>query len=428
MLTDDQLIRQIRCELHTELADIRPPNGVIEQAWEQAHSDAPEPPPPKLRRFDARRRLVKIPAGAAVTLASVTISVVIAVGAVALLGHQHHGPSEHAGQQSSRQQLIDVLAVLRRPQTKNDLAGVRDLPFFRNAGQRVGPALQGAPDWPLVRLATVTPWGERVFFVPMKPPTAKSVAALRHRFPQLSRMISQAQAQRAAEGETLYILSSDGVEGGASAATIKAQGAGATEGRGPARAADPGSSYTRLIRVVPDGVAKVAFVLPRESAAVEPGAPISKHSLTVIVPVHGNVAAVQVDRTQCCDQVPMMWYAADGHVIKRIGNRPGCSTCAPRPQNQPVIQTVPADLQRAFAVFRRPRTAADELPGASRRADYGYGGVNPSLSRLVIATPAIKAVDRTRTAKQLPGERRRLRRLHAQQRRRGARPGRRHHR
>jgi hypothetical protein len=110
----------------------------------------------------------------------------------------------------------------------------------------------------------------------------------------------------------------------------------------------------------------------------------------VIVPVHGNVAAVQVDRTQCCDQVPMMWYAADGHVIKRIGNRPGCSTCAPRPQNQPVIQTVPADLQRAFAVVRRPRTAADELPGASWRADYGYGGVNPSLSRLVIATPAIK--------------------------------------
>jgi len=151
--------------------------------------------------------------------------------------------------------------------------------------------------------------------------------------------------------------------GGASAAVIKARGVGSIGGCGPAVAGHRASSYTRLIHVVPDGVARVTFLLPRESPTIEPGAPISKHSLTVTVPVHGNVAAVQIDHTQCCDQVPMIWYDAAGDVIKRIGRAVHREPPRVHDQKLPLIHTVPVDLQRAFTVFRRPRTAADELSG-----------------------------------------------------------------
>jgi hypothetical protein len=52
---------------------------------------------------------------------------------------------------------------------------------------------------------------------------------------------------------------------------------------------------------------------------VSAGGPTYRHRLTVTVPVHGNVAAVQWHH-DCCDNPLMTWYAADRHVIKRIGS------------------------------------------------------------------------------------------------------------
>jgi hypothetical protein len=71
---------------------------------------------------------------------------------------------------------------------------------------------------------------------------------------------------------------------------------------------------------VPDGVAKVTFMLARQPNGNDYGAPTYTHPLGVTVPVHDNVAAAQVDRECCSGRPPMIWYAANGQVIKRIGD------------------------------------------------------------------------------------------------------------
>ncbi|MGA2925895.1 MAG: hypothetical protein ABSG43_07850 [Solirubrobacteraceae bacterium] len=50
------------------------------------------------------------------------------------------------------------------------------------------------------------------------------------------------------------------------------------------------------------------------------GAPIYEHMLVGTVPVRDNVVAVQIDRQCCADSLTMVWYGADGQVIKRISN------------------------------------------------------------------------------------------------------------
>ena len=242
------------------------------------------------------------------------VLVTLAIAVLALTEIRHHAPRRAVSSAavSGRKQLIDILAVLRRPQTKADLGLNRaSLP---HAGVFIG-----APDLSMVRFATVTPWGEKLFLVPFKPPTRQSLAAAERQFPQRDRtQLARTFARLASRGETLGVYSRKGGGGGVPASFIEARGELSTEGAGHEFAG--GSTRTRLILVVPDGVAKVVFVLPRQPAGAQNGAPIYPHSLRVAVPVHSNIAAVQVDRQCCTDQLPMIWYAADGHVVKRIGN------------------------------------------------------------------------------------------------------------
>ena len=49
----------------------------------------------------------------------------------------------------------------------------------------------------------------------------------------------------------------------------------------------------RVVMVVPDGVAKISFLLPRQAY---PGAIAYPASQTITVPVHNNIAAFQTDR------------------------------------------------------------------------------------------------------------------------------------
>ena len=90
-----------------------------------------------------------------------------------------------------------------------------------------------------------------------------------------------------------------------------------TEGAGSSLAG--GSTQTRVILVVPDGVARVAFVFPRQADRNDPGARVDGHSVTMTAAVHGNVVALQVPRECCGSDLRMIWYAGDGHVVKRFG-------------------------------------------------------------------------------------------------------------
>jgi hypothetical protein len=61
---------------------------------------------------------------------------------------------------------------------------------------------------------------------------------------------------------------------------------------------------------------------------------VYRHNLMVSVPVHDDVAAVQIDR-QAGLPAPMIWYAADGEVIKRLNNPAGANRVVPTPQPGP---------------------------------------------------------------------------------------------
>ena len=226
--------------------------------------------------------------GAVAVLLSTAAVVAIVLGAVvALGGHRRPAPtSVPAAPAASRRQLVDILGVLRRPQNAADRRAALLSLYTR------GLAFVGTPDGALMRYATTTPWGERLYLVPMNPPSAQEMAArLAERAPgsrnQLLRMLRD-------RTETLMVLSVEGAGGAGDAPGIEnGQGIG-TEGAG--RSFAGGSTATRITVVVPDGVAKVRFVFPRQPSPGQPGTPIYSHSLSVVAAVHDNVVAVQVDR------------------------------------------------------------------------------------------------------------------------------------
>jgi hypothetical protein len=215
------------------------------------------------------------------------VAVALGVALMFLLGGGHNGASLKTGGNSTTpaaaRPLTRLLAVLRRPQTPADRAAV---PNF----------LDQNLDLSLVRLAAVAPWGERVVLAPVKG----------HPYDTLG----------------IYVMS--GSSGGRVMATgsqIEAGHAWSWEGSGRGR-----SARWRLIVVVPDGVAKVAFLLAPEQhfgSASGLSAFPPRHSPTVTVPVHNNIAFVQV-KQYCCGHFPVMrWYAPDGRLIKMTGNPTG---------------------------------------------------------------------------------------------------------
>ena len=243
---------------------------------------APDPSPRVPRRGS-------LGAFAAVVLSGV--AVVVALGAlVSLRGHNAAPPppprSSAAKPIPGRQQLIDILGVLRRPQTRDDL------PPWVERVLRVTPF--GAPDVALIRRVGVTPWGSGVVLIPTKP-SARAFPA------------------RSEEGIDLEVDGGGGCC--ATAAVIEAYGDMAIDGAG--RSFAGGSTQTRFTVLVPDGVATVQFLMPR------PPDPVAV--------VHNNVAAVQVAQGCCTGGVPMIWRAADGHVIRRIGGPTPPVVAAPHP-------------------------------------------------------------------------------------------------
>ena len=255
----------------------------------------------------------------------VVIAVAITVLALTQVRHAPTQPKPATRQPSGRQALVAILAVLRRPQTSAD----RNSPILTNnlraLAQGAGAALGVTPDYPLIRRATTTPWGSPVFLVPVKPLPVKAIHPARG---------STAYAPlRRQTGEGLMEVDRSGSGGDATASAIEAGHFLGTTGAG--RSFAGGSTGTRVILVVPDGVAKVAFVFPRQTNRSDPGAPVYRRSLTMIAPVDGNVAAIQVPRECCGSNVPMIWYGADGHVVKRLGNFADVNRVLPTPKPGP---------------------------------------------------------------------------------------------
>jgi len=333
MVTDEQLIQRIRSELDRELAWILPHDGFLDDLWQRADVSSGKRASARPHHTAARLR----PRNAAAVIATlVSVAVTIAIVAAAIVGLREDGQrsTTHPAQiPAAGPQLFSILGVLRRPQTAADRAAATELadqPAAQRArieakllsterrlaarGNRTAAArLQReltrlraqepparAPD-PQVRLAAVTPWGEQVILVPY----------------------------RSGRTEELCMDSRNGSAGcGMTAGAIEAGRAWSLEGA--AREFAGGSTGVRLFIVVPDGVAKVAFVLSRDSGV--PGGSVYRHSASVIAPVHNKVAFAQVNR-QCCDGfLVTRWYAPDSRLIKVSGN-PAISNrvAGPRP-------------------------------------------------------------------------------------------------
>ncbi|HJS97183.1 MAG TPA: hypothetical protein VJ741_23140, partial [Solirubrobacteraceae bacterium] len=234
--------------------------------------------------------------------------------------------------------------------------------------------MEGEPDLPLIRFATTAPWGEKLYLVPSRPPTAAELAVAARRFPRITR------AQNHARDETLGVMSAGGGGGGSDAAAIEAGSAMQVDGAG--RSFAGGSTQTRFILVVPDGVTRVEFYFPPE--VIPAGGPVYRRSLAVTVPVHGNIAAVQVDRQFAGGKPALIWYGTAGQVIKRIAGTP-----QPLRPPQPAPETA---LSRAAE--RNPATpnrvlAAPATGGPTtvfhisfrlllNDADYQFRGVGPT--------------------------------------------------
>jgi hypothetical protein len=351
--------------LERELVDAARRQAVITDAREGS-SHEPRGPWPTLRPARRRRSLGSF---AAVVLSG--LAVVVALGALlALHGHKPPARPAPAARQvvPGRRQLIDIIGVLRRPQTKADLnprilSQLSGVPLI---------ALEGTVDRSLVRFAATTPWGEKLYLVPYRPPTAAEIAAIKRRFPGAS-------LGPITRGETLGVMSVGGGGGGVNAAGVQAGDEMQMDGAG--RSFAGGSTQTRYILVVPDRVARVEFYFPPR--AVPAGGPVYRHSLAVTVPVHGNIAAVQVTQQCCAGQPALIWYGARGQVIKQIG-----SLKPPPPPPQPAPETAlsraaernPATPNRVWAapVTGGPTTAVRiQFRLLLNDVDYQFRGTGP---------------------------------------------------
>ena len=200
---------------------------------------------------------------------AVALAVAIGVGAVLTIHAARHPvaarPNVGHGLPSARGGLVGVLGVLRRPQTQADRNAAQSLPLF------VEHVRAGRPVASLMRLATVTPWGQKVVLIPMRARTGTWPTGSPH-------------GLRLATGGGCCISASDVLQGQA----------WTSGGNG---------SVNYVVLVVPDGVARVSVAF--------------RHPITAIV--HNNVAAFQTpSAVENLGAYTMTWYSHTGAILRRF--------------------------------------------------------------------------------------------------------------
>jgi hypothetical protein len=351
-------VEQLICEISvvpegdaaemTDLASVR------------ARLDAAIDRDPASRRRPVGREGGRMAALGAIPLVLASVGAVL-IAVVALTVLRPHSSSGTRPASAGLTGLQSVLGVLRQGQTSAD-RGFRSmvLPLPRNtAGSDIDPL------WSEVRLATVTPWGAKVFVVPLRP---KNPAVARQHPLDVATWVQGI-------GWSDYSTPSD-------IRTGDDWGPGGT-----ARLAN-GRTVNRFFEVVPDGVAKVVYY---EAQFVSPlSRPTIVGHLTAIV--HNNIAVFQQSKIGS-PIVLAAWYAADGTLIKRIGNfgnRRNGNDRLIRELSRPGRQ----QLINILAVLRRPQSYADlhshtitEILKRPRGSMFGQGAVDEPLVRLVGTTP-----------------------------------------
>jgi hypothetical protein len=220
---------------------------------------------------------------------AISAVVVIAVVLISLAGHRATDGSAAAGEPASAE-LTSMLGVLRSPQTA--AARAFDQPGWPQIGSHKiileGGNLQ--PDRPLIRFATTTPWGAKVFVVPLKSPTNPVIACAQEARPETVAIWVQGI------GWSDYTQPPD-VEGGSARTGIRV----------------PGPGHYKSVELVPDGVAEVRALLARSFPRL--GKPLNVTGTYTAV-VHNNIASFE---PRSGGLTLESWYDAHGHLIKHIG-------------------------------------------------------------------------------------------------------------
>jgi hypothetical protein len=198
--------------------------------------------------------------------------------------------------------LIDELAPLRRPQTVAERAVARTL----NRQAMPFAEFYGTPDRGLVRYATTTPWGARLYLVPVTPWTPRQMQARFGKRARTAPPVEDVVVYSPRDKVNLVLGNAGRVRDG-------------TVGIAGGRPAEPSSNITWGFDLVPDGVAKEELVLPRQPGGRQYGYPIYPSVGRVTVPVHGNIAAYRTPRLLGAGEA-RLWYGVDGHVIRRFGS------------------------------------------------------------------------------------------------------------
>lgn len=273
------------------------PAPPIEEVWRRLESD------PGPGRWDGHagspggRRaplLLSGASGVGIVLAAVTALAVVVL-AVVLLGHartstEHSAagqPSQAAIRRSSTRALVAELGILRQPQT----AAAR----LFNRSPTVTRASAMAPPHRLIasltRVVSLPDGGRLFLYVAPRAPIGPPVYGLG------------------------YHEAYPGSSGGGccnTAGTLRRP-----QGPGPDQFESGRDRHTMYFEVVPDGVARVHWVFPRQP--IEPSGvpssltPVFATPLSVNVVVHDNVAAAKLPQRGLA--TIDTWYAADGHVI-----------------------------------------------------------------------------------------------------------------
>lgn len=351
MLTDEQVIQRLRDALESEAAGIDPQPRLHARIHQELLTAPPSDRAYRWRRPGARLRLPNL--GSVVTALASVSAVVVAVVAIATLGHSRSSPRRGARGPVTLAALEARLAVLRRPQTSADR-----LPHdLARAAARSGHAVIISR---LTRLAVVLDTGPRrevrVYVIVEKPAARRIGGRGGSVMPRAGYRVSSVASWTVARGNRYSY------GGGVGALVVPPVAARCRSisppgcGFGAQLPGDPGN--VRRLRgvdmsIVPDGVTHVDWIF---------GDPFG--STKLIQPaVEDNVAAAKVPPNEGYLS-SAMWYGAGGRLIASFDDqaevaRQEVARARAIGRHTPIASS----LMRRFAVFRSPPP-----PPAVRRA------------------------------------------------------------
>jgi hypothetical protein len=282
MLSDEQVMRIVRVRLEHDLVDLLPPEDLLDRVRDQARARRPGAVGHRtLRRGDVLALAL-----------SVVVVVVIVAGALVTIGgsRQPRGAASSTG--SGLRTLLASLSVLDGPQTEAAKA------YNRQASQRAAGPL-GRPVIRRLTRAVPISGGATVYLV----------------------------VSRIGSTYGLGIVERD-VGGGTGTCCLTAGELSRPHGPVVQSGYVPGHRQTVYYEVVPNGVAYVRWEFPRDPIYVGGGpVPQFRHTLTVTVAVHDNVAGITIPERGA--PTHETWLDGDGHALASVGLSPGAVKSTP---------------------------------------------------------------------------------------------------